>query len=54
MSKTRRVFISHTSEFTKYPERKSFIDAAIAAANRAKCVPYDMATMNLRNSFTRR
>ena len=31
MNKTRRVFISHTSEFAKYPERKSFIDAAIAA-----------------------
>ncbi|MCA9474032.1 MAG: SUMF1/EgtB/PvdO family nonheme iron enzyme [Nitrospira sp.] len=38
----RRVFISHTSEFTKYPASKSFIDAAIAAVNRAGLVPCDM------------
>lgn len=49
MNKTRRVFISHTSEFTKYPERKSFIDAAIAAVNRAKCVPYDMGYFTARD-----
>lgn len=42
MSPIRRVFISHTSEFTKYPEKKSFIDAAVAAVNRASCVPCDM------------
>ena len=49
MNKTRRVFISHTSEFAKYPERKSFIDAAIAAVNRAKCVPYDMGYFTARD-----
>jgi formylglycine-generating enzyme required for sulfatase activity len=42
MPPIRRVFISHTSEFTKYPEKKSFIDAAVAAVIRAGCVPCDM------------
>lgn len=45
----RRVFISHTSEFTKFPEGKSFIDAAIAEVNRAGCVPYDMEYFSARD-----
>ena len=49
MNKIRRVFISHTSEFTKYPEKKSFIDAAIAAVNRAGCVPFDMSYFTARD-----
>ena len=49
MSKIRRVFLSHTSEFAKYPEKKSFIEAAIAAVNRAGCVPYDMEYFTARD-----
>ena len=49
MTTTRRVFISHTSEFTKYPEKKSFIDAAIAAVIRAKCLPCDMEYFTARD-----
>lgn len=49
MSKIRRVFLSHTSEFAKYPKEKSFIDAAIAAVNRAGCVPYDMEYFTARD-----
>ena len=49
MSKIRRVFLSQTSEFTKYPEKKSFIDAAIAAVNRAGCVPCDMKYFTARD-----
>jgi hypothetical protein len=45
----RRVFISHTSEFSKYPENRSFIDAAIAAINRAGCVPFDMSYFTARD-----
>jgi hypothetical protein len=49
MNKIRRVFISHTSEFTKYPPGKSFIDAAVAAVNRAGCVPCDMGYFTARD-----
>ena len=49
MTTTRRVLISHTSEFTKYPEKKSFIDAAIAAVIRAKCLPCDMEYFTARD-----
>ena len=45
----RRVFISHTSEFTIFPEDKSFINAAIAAVIRAKCFPYDMEYFTARD-----
>ncbi|MEO8324588.1 MAG: SUMF1/EgtB/PvdO family nonheme iron enzyme [Nitrospirota bacterium] len=44
-----RVFISHTSEFTKYPEGKTFIDAAIAAVIRAGHVPCDMGYFTARD-----
>ncbi|MCH8041013.1 MAG: SUMF1/EgtB/PvdO family nonheme iron enzyme [Nitrospinae bacterium] len=49
MATHRRVFLSHTSEFTKFPEKKSFIDAAIAAVNRAGCVPCDMGYFTARD-----
>lgn len=49
MAQMRRVFISHTSEFTTYPEKKSFIDAAIAAVNRAGSVPCDMGYFTARD-----
>ena len=45
----RRVFLSHTSEFEKYPEEKSFIAAAITAVNKAECVPCDMQYFTARD-----
>lgn len=44
----RRVFISHTSGLRNSLD-KSFVDAAIAAVNRAGCVPYDMEYFTARN-----
>lgn len=49
MAPVRRVFICHTSEFTTYPEKRSFIDAAVAAVNRAGCVPCDMKYFTARD-----
>jgi hypothetical protein len=49
MGTIHRVFISHTTEFTKYPEGKSFIDAVIAAVNRAGHVPCDMGYFTARD-----
>jgi hypothetical protein len=49
MANNRRVFISHTAEFTTYPEKRSFIDAAIAAVNRAGYVPCDMEYFTARD-----
>lgn len=49
MDKIRRVFISHTSEFTKYPERRSFVRAAIDAVNRTDCKPCDMEYFTARD-----
>src|SRR5262245_5480633 len=49
MNVIRRVFVSHTSEFAKYPEKKSFIDAAVAAVNRAGMVPFDMGYFTARD-----
>ena len=34
MTSIHRVFISHTSEFAKYPEKHSFVDAAVVAVLR--------------------
>jgi len=45
----RVVFISHTSEFTTYPEKRSFIDAAVAAVNRAGSIPCDMEYFTARD-----
>ncbi len=49
MTKILKVFISHTSEFAKYPEKRSFIDAAVAAVNRAGSVPRDMGHFTARD-----
>lgn len=49
MPSIRRVFISHTSEFTTYPEKRSFIDAAVAAVNRAGSIPCDMEYFTARD-----
>jgi hypothetical protein len=49
MTEIRRVFISHTSEFAKYPEEKSFIAAAVAAVIRAECMPCDMEYFTARD-----
>ena len=49
MNQALRVFISHTSEFTKFPEKRSFIDAAVAAVNRAGMVPCDMGYFTARD-----
>ncbi|TKB70058.1 MAG: DUF4062 domain-containing protein [Nitrospira sp.] len=49
MTKILKVFISHTSEFAKYPEKRSFIDAAVAAVNRAGSVPRDMGYFTARD-----
>ena len=49
MAPVRRVFISHTSEFTTYPEKRSFIDAAVAAVNRARSIPCDMEYFTARD-----
>jgi formylglycine-generating enzyme required for sulfatase activity len=49
MNAFRRVFISHTAEFAKFPEKKSFIDAAVAAVNRAGMVPSDMGYFTARD-----
>lgn len=49
MTSIKRVFISHTSEFAKYPEKRSFIDAAIRAVIRAGSVPCDMGYFTVRD-----
>lgn len=49
MEKIRRVFISHTSEFTTYPEKRSFVQAAIDAVNRTDCKPCDMEYFTARD-----
>ncbi|MDH5740681.1 MAG: DUF4062 domain-containing protein, partial [Nitrospira sp.] len=46
---TRRVFLSHTSDFSTYPDKKSFVDAAVAAVIRAGCVLCDMEYFTARD-----
>lgn len=45
----RRVFLSHTSEFSEYPDKRSFIDAAVDAVVRAECMPSDMKYFTARD-----
>lgn len=49
MAQIRRVFISHTSEFDKYPDGKTFVDAAVDAVISAGCLPYDMKYFTARD-----
>jgi Domain of unknown function (DUF4062) len=37
-----RVFLSHASELATYPERRSFVEAAIDAVNQSGAAPGDM------------
>jgi hypothetical protein len=45
-----RVFLSHTSELSRYPEGDSFIDAAVGAINSTGHVPVDMARFAARDA----
>lgn len=44
-----RVFVSHTSELARFPEKRSFVDAACAAVRRVGGVAVDMADFGARN-----
>ncbi|MBW2738536.1 MAG: DUF4062 domain-containing protein [Deltaproteobacteria bacterium] len=47
-----RVFLSHTSEFRRYPEKQSFIAAAEEAVNTAEDAVCDMKYFTARNQQT--
>lgn len=44
-----RVFLSHTSELDTYPERRSFVEAAIDAVNQSGAAPGDMRWLGSRD-----
>src|SRR5262245_53175316 len=40
--RTGQVFVSHTSDMARYPEGRSFVQAALDAVGRAGMAPVDM------------
>jgi hypothetical protein len=42
-NRPRRVFLSHTTELSRFPKGHSFVAAAVSAVNRGGHSPVDMA-----------
>jgi Domain of unknown function (DUF4062)/Tetratricopeptide repeat/NB-ARC domain len=47
--KTGQVFVSHTSDMARYPEDRSFVQAAVDAVGRAGMAPVDMRYFSARD-----